>query len=146
MNKTLPIIIIALVVLAGGYFFFKSSQSGNKMQEATPSESPAMEEGMQEDQVMADENMASEAGTMMDQGITAEEVAKHAVEDDCWVIVNGKVYDVTEFIPIHPGGKDKIVPACGGDATERFTTRNGFGPHPDRAQTTLDAFLVGDLK
>jgi len=26
---------------------------------------------------------------------TLEEVAKHTAEDDCWTILNGRIYDVT---------------------------------------------------
>jgi cytochrome b involved in lipid metabolism len=32
-------------------------------------------------------------------GLSAEEVAKHNSRDSCWVIVHGKAYDVTEFLP-----------------------------------------------
>jgi L-lactate dehydrogenase (cytochrome) len=31
--------------------------------------------------------------------LTGEEVAKHNSKDSCWVIVHGKAYDVTEFLP-----------------------------------------------
>jgi L-lactate dehydrogenase (cytochrome) len=31
--------------------------------------------------------------------ISAEEVAKHNSRESCWVIVHGKAYDVTEFLP-----------------------------------------------
>ena len=34
---------------------------------------------------------------------TLEEVAKHNQENDCWVILNDSVYDVTEFMHVHPG-------------------------------------------
>lgn len=36
---------------------------------------------------------------------TKEEVAKHDTEDDCWMIIHNKVYDVTEYVGEHPGGE-----------------------------------------
>lgn len=51
---------------------------------------------------------------------TLEEVAKHNKEDDCWVIVNGEVLDVTKFLDEHPGGKQAILLFAGRDATEEF--------------------------
>lgn len=38
-----------------------------------------------------------------EQKLSGQEVAKHNNKDDCWVIVHGKAYDVTEFMPEHPG-------------------------------------------
>ena len=40
----------------------------------------------------------------MSQKISTSEISKHAKPDDCWVVVNGKVYDLTNFAPNHPGG------------------------------------------
>ncbi|KAI0076153.1 Flavocytochrome c [Panus rudis PR-1116 ss-1] len=51
---------------------------------------------------------------------TIEEVAKHNKKDDCWVIVDGKVLDVTSFLPDHPGGEKAILLYAGRDATEEF--------------------------
>lgn len=31
--------------------------------------------------------------------LTGEEIAKHNNKDDCWVIIHGRAYDVTEFMP-----------------------------------------------
>ncbi|KAF7795504.1 hypothetical protein EIP86_006666 [Pleurotus ostreatoroseus] len=51
---------------------------------------------------------------------TKEEVAKHNKKDDCWVIVNGQVLDVTDFLSDHPGGAKAILLYAGRDATEEF--------------------------
>lgn len=42
-----------------------------------------------------------------------EEVKKHTREDDCWLVVDGDVYDVTEFLDEHPGGFDIIISNTG---------------------------------
>eukprot|EP00937_MAST-01D_sp_MAST-1D-sp2_P005833 g5833.t1 len=56
----------------------------------------------------------------MSRTITAEELKKHKSADDCWLAINGKVYDVTKFLPDHPGGKKAPLMVSGGDATEEF--------------------------
>ena len=41
------------------------------------------------------------------------------------VILNGKVYDVTAFMPDHPGGKKAIMLYAGKDASEEFNMLHG---------------------
>lgn len=50
------------------------------------------------------------------------EVAKHNTRSDCWIVLEGSVYDVTDFLPEHPGGPTMILKYAGGDATEEFHT------------------------
>lgn len=44
----------------------------------------------------------------MAQKVSVAEISKHAKTDDCWIVVNGKVYDLTTFAPNHPGGPDSV--------------------------------------
>ncbi|KAI8682135.1 Nitrate reductase [NADPH] [Fusarium keratoplasticum] len=44
---------------------------------------------------------------------TREEIEKHNTQDDCWIIVDGKVYDATSVLEWHPGGAAAIVGHAG---------------------------------
>ena len=50
---------------------------------------------------------------------TMEEIKKHNKRDDCWIVLNGHIFDITEYIPYHPGG-DEILRAKGRDGTILF--------------------------
>lgn len=50
---------------------------------------------------------------------TAEEVAAHDSDKDCWTVYEGRVYDITEYAKVHPGGR-KIFLGKGKDCTELF--------------------------
>lgn len=42
----------------------------------------------------------------MSEKIPVAEITKHSSAEDCWIVVNGKVYDLTKFAPEHPGGPE----------------------------------------
>ncbi len=46
---------------------------------------------------------------------TAAEVATHNKDSDLWLIIQGKVYNVTKFIDEHPGGVDVLLEHGGAD-------------------------------
>merc|ERR1719146_442792 len=48
------------------------------------------------------------------------EVAKRNNKQSCWVILNDRVLDVTDFLKDHPGGELAILTFAGKDATEEF--------------------------
>lgn len=51
---------------------------------------------------------------------TQEEISKHNKDNDCWIIIKNEVYNVTNFLDEHPGGKKAIMLYGGKDATEEY--------------------------
>ena len=77
--------------------------------------------------------------------ITLEEIAKHDSKDSCWMVIEGKVYDVTKYIPNHQGG-EMILSGCGKDATQMFNSRPNDGiPHSSRARSLLVNYYIGEI-
>lgn len=71
-----------------------------------------------------------------------EEFDKQVAAGKQLVIINGKVYDVENLIPIHPGGEDKIDKNLSGDGSEDF---NGKG-HSEKAKEELQKYYLADFK
>jgi succinate dehydrogenase/fumarate reductase flavoprotein subunit len=77
---------------------------------------------------------------------TLEEVAKHNTDSDCWVVVGGKVLDVTNFLDDHPGGKMAIMTFAGKDATEMFDMVHEAGTLEKYAPETIIGTLAPSSK
>lgn len=69
---------------------------------------------------------------------TLSEVAKHSTPSDCYLAINNKVYDVSNFIGSHPGGANKIISNCGKEVTGIFAQI-----HSNRAWDLLIKYYVG---
>lgn len=76
--------------------------------------------------------------------LSMAEVARHDTPEDCWMVVEGVVYDVTAWIPSHPGGA-AITRGCGKDATWFWTHRQGEEGHSEGAAQVLQAYRLGAL-
>lgn len=74
-----------------------------------------------------------------------DEVGRHARAEDCWIVVRGKVYDVTTYIPSHPTAARAITDVCGREATAAFETKNRGRPHSPEAWQLLARYLVGEV-
>ncbi|KAI9112289.1 hypothetical protein K1719_016812 [Acacia pycnantha] len=72
---------------------------------------------------------------------TLAEVSRHNNAKDCWLVINGKVYNVTKFLEDHPGGDDVLISATGKDATDDFEDVG----HSTSAQSMMEEFYVGDI-
>ncbi|XP_057783629.1 cytochrome b5-like [Salvia miltiorrhiza] len=72
---------------------------------------------------------------------TYSDVSAHKTSDDCWVIINGKVYNVTSYLDEHPGGDEVILGQAGNDASQEFEDVG----HGSAARLMLDEFYVGEV-
>ncbi|KAH8886573.1 hypothetical protein GQ53DRAFT_727570 [Thozetella sp. PMI_491] len=59
---------------------------------------------------------------IMSKKFSASEVLRHKSPVDAWLVVNGKVLDMTSFAPKHPGGSDIIYKFAGRDASEEYNS------------------------
>lgn len=74
--------------------------------------------------------------------LTMDAVAQKNTVDNCWVVVNGMVYDLTGYANSHPGGAKNITNLCGKDATQAFSNQHGAQSRPNN---TLAGFEIGTL-
>jgi cytochrome b involved in lipid metabolism len=92
------------------------------------------------------QNPSTEMPAMMEiKNISLAEISAHSSSADCWTAINGEVFDVTGFISKHKGG-DKILSACGIDATDLFTGKSTLGRvHSQLATKLLSSMKIGNL-
>ncbi len=74
---------------------------------------------------------------------TMAEVQAQAAAGKCWTVVNGGVYDLTNFTSKHPGGSGAIKSLCGINGTAKFQAMHGGQPKPEN---TLKSYYLGALK
>ena len=56
--------------------------------------------------------------------IEAESLQKHSTPEDCWLLVNGVVWDFTEFASEHPGGANSKPASSLSNPDHQLTMRS----------------------
>ncbi|TFK45377.1 acyl-CoA dehydrogenase NM domain-like protein [Heliocybe sulcata] len=76
---------------------------------------------------------------------TREEVEKHNTDGDLWIIIDAKVYDITRFKAMHPGGLSVLTDPeiAGQDATDAFY---GLHRHEVLERPQYARLQVGTIK
>lgn len=63
---------------------------------------------------------ASSQGTDTLLRVTPSMLKEHRTRDDAWSSFNGKVYNLTAYLPYHPGGEKELMRVAGRDGTKLF--------------------------
>lgn len=74
---------------------------------------------------------------------TEREVACHCTKESCWVLMGTRVYDVTAFLRMHPGGEALIRSRSGKDVSQAME-----GPphrHSENARRWMEQYYIGEL-
>ncbi len=74
--------------------------------------------------------------------VPMSELAKHNTEDDCWVAIFGKVYDLTSFAEEHPAGAESIYILGGQDGTEAFQSVHNAGMMEDFEEVLIGKLII----
>lgn len=95
--------------------------------------------------LLKNQNAPQSQNTVLNQNtatktISLTELASHNTQDNCWMAIDGKVYDATSYIFQHPGGPGQIIAYCGKDASQVFDSI-----HSNRARNILTTFYVGNF-
>ncbi|MFA6050334.1 MAG: cytochrome b5-like heme/steroid binding domain-containing protein [Candidatus Paceibacterota bacterium] len=158
-NYIVSIIIGALLVLGVGTSVYKTQSPIVPPQDALVVENTATDNSgtnttLKDDDEFENEDEDDDDGSPVAQpttqpkpktqsgGITLSEVAKHNSRSSCWSAINNNVYDLTSWIPNHPGGEQRILSLCGVDGSAAY---NGQHSGNSKPATMLAGFKLGAL-
>ena len=75
-------------------------------------------------------------------GYTMADVKSANTSAKCWSVIDGYVYDLTKWIPVHRGGPQAITFLCGKDGTSAFKAQHDGSSGP---VSVLSNYLLGPL-
>ena len=110
MNKNIGIVLLAIIIV--NLVAWTVFLTGNNQQSSSPSNSNSQNSSPQnQGQTPSSNTQPSETEATIT--ISLIELGKHNKQSDCWVGFEGKAYDLTDWLPEHPGSASAIVPYCG---------------------------------
>jgi len=73
---------------------------------------------------------------------TMDDVKKKNTSAACWTVIDGNIYDLTKWIPVHRGGPQAITFLCGKDGTSSFKAQHEGASTP---MSVLANYVIGTL-
>ena len=114
-------VLIALVLVGAGYYAVRSSTT------TTPSTT----------------EVSQHVDLSHAPSYSLVDVSSHISSSDCWMAIDGKVYDVTGYIASGQHNPE-IVRGCGLDASQMFAEERKHSR--GKAQALLPGLVIGTLK
>lgn len=115
----------------------------NPAEQETTEETPEDTNTETDAESEAQEDTDSSEAAPEDDAVTMAEVEDNDTADSCWAVMEGTVYDLTDWVDQHPGGGNRIEALCGTDATEAFEDQHGG---QDAPEDQLSEFEIGSLE
>ena len=141
--------VIAVLAVVGVVMLNQEDEAPATNNESSQNQAPR-ESSVNSSGNSSTENSATQQPTS--QTFTAAQVAEHSTKTDCWTIIDGSVYNITSYVPRHPGGDD-ILRACGKDGTSLCSegkTEDGqevrSSGHSSTAKRQLESLKIGTLQ
>ena len=134
----------ATVEIVGNHHYFDTTKAQERLQYAPLF---SMDEAVKVSLLSFPQLYSEDALTMFNlerpkRRLTKWEVQQHASSSDVWMIVDGKVHDMTNFVDMHPGGEEAFLKVAGKDASEAVRLPH----HPESVWDTLNAMYLGPLE
>ena len=73
---------------------------------------------------------------------TPSELAIHNTPEDCWMAIQGRVYNVTPYLAYHPGGKGQLMRGAGKDATDLYHQVHPWVNHNKILEKCFIGYLI----
>jgi cytochrome b involved in lipid metabolism len=77
---------------------------------------------------------------------TLADVGRHAGPGDCWMVIDGQVYDFSAYLSQHPADPSLMLVWCGKEASEAYRTKTKGRPHSPYADQLLPKYRIGALR
>ncbi|KAF3908206.1 hypothetical protein AA313_de0202700 [Arthrobotrys entomopaga] len=124
-------------LMPGGWMERVKKEGGNltgpNWGELAPDEIPAQK-------VETDETKIPMTNDKISRVIEYDEFKAHEGSEAPWFVINGEVYDGTDYLKDHPGGATSIISAAGTDASEEF-----LAIHSETAKSMMPQYHIGTL-
>ncbi len=147
----ITVAVVGVVIALGNLFWVyrvgdsgaKSVWSGEVTAAASQGDSGDGDQDSDGDEAGAPATATSTTTAAASTTIAVADLAAHSTQADCWVAVDGNVYDLTAFVDQHPGGSEKIIELCGTDGSSAFRGEHGTQQKPAEVLAGAEIGVVG---